>query len=1439
MANNPKQPGEDAKSQEPKNSLEALAQVCRQETALKADNEKKAKIGLVGVAWDESEKYMNAWPGKTSNRFKRLREKYLKGRVDFRAFKAFVTTYGTETAATGKRKDERHQDLADHLLEDSKALINRGVNFKLFQEALESDDPAERSIAEELVSRKKITAVAERKAKEQIKDIRKKRVTPSDITAAVGGALDVQKLTATDPGDEDAEGTAAKRLAKEVTTEDKISVEGEPPTEKLINLQAVAKRTKQRYEESSEASKEVTILLKKLPRETFDIEANLQDPEYIKEMLEGAMKNVDLLRRAASLSEDEETSKAVSEYSDKAREYAKEKQPEDLKGNEESIHELYLKDAAASQEAKQKLYETLNSKVDTFLEALVVAEWEESLDALALEASETEVTADATKDSVQTVADKYQLKTIPKEAEEELAAKLKEAVEKAKSGHKNLAEVRRELMKENKEAQKYAERSKTRGGPRGIVEQLEKELGVSLVEEGKDGAKFPAIGRKIVLTRPREQSSGKGALDRIEKTQKGRAIKHTETIEIVDVTWDDHSEADVKALKDKSQSKQESAWAGDVTVTIKRENGTIEIRKKPSLVREFAPYSAAEVLENKSTAAKRIKEKTGIEAKLEQGEMFQVNSISSKDEHAGKLPESDVMEIKSVDEENGLIKLTKPVIDRKPDEYHHDSTYGGQSPKDTFTYGEFVSYMLRRGGQISVMTGAATAANAAASRTATGRTVADNPAMVERLSQDVTPAQRAAFLAQPLVTSKVREIDPKTSMPHWVQKDLPAGMAKAAMNLENKFEGLEGLGGGGGGDDGSSQPQEAAAEEPTDEEIAKAKTAAGKSKGKSRHYHEEALAQKDAPIEGTTHTPEEGYLHGLWRRTKVLSNDEFGELFKMMYEYYERHWHRRAKDKYASVGEGLPYWGTEMGRVKQQAETEEVNQFMEAMEDWGEWQIHDSLEKATNKDQTKACFQVLSKKGQIRWDDIGMWKTLNGLVPSGLKIPIPANGDPSLKDKITGKTGFEYAEGAIDFLWGEGTYNDWYSENNGVYDSNLKKYAEKGKLTEGDTKNMRAVEGELRVLLERHKKGGYVDAHEYEGLLHFIIDAGKGKSGIETKIYYMIQGVAQPSPTTGRSIMSLERLGAINGVYLNRFPVMDYLTRPDVPRPDGTSSAWTIHDYQKWIAEWDADAKPGMENLPTDAVTHQLWHHILTDEKTIIRNNKGLRKANEMDHDDAYGIIPLADEEIVENITMSHSGQTKFFTTEGYANVYAGYNMFWKTLSEKGEKAKLSTSIKAFAKYDGIMDKRFKKDSNQYARLGKQFWNRPSVVDSRPTGWHKRQLEDVLIGIASAYRDQKLIETVDTMHQKTGSTQDPVENEKQKKVQAALENFSKEFDRVIATDNGARMMGVIQSAGLSGMGGFVSAPERMERKKRFELENDELSQVFTDWKRDDGDDGDD
>jgi len=583
--------------------------------------------------------------------------------------------------------------------------------------------------------------------------------------------------------------------------------------------------------------------------------------------------------------------------------------------------------------------------------------------------------------------------------------------------------------------------------------------------------------------------------------------------------------------------------------------------------------------------------------------------------------------------------------------------------------------------------------------------------------------------------------------------------------------------------------------------------------GKETRVHDEALDYDEIFKAGGMEKKDRSVLKEMWNNTRFLSGSDIWEMGKAMWEYYERRWERRQKERYSSIGTDLPFFAPEMKRINQAAENEEVNQFKETFEQFGVFEIQERLKKTRNRDELKAALIVLSDKGQLRWDDIDFWRNLNRFVDASVAIPIPSNGDPNTRvSEKDERTGFDFLQGAIDSLWGEGTYNDYFNKNKGAYQSNAKGFYEEGKQLEG-------VEGghgrRLATLLAMHKRGEFVDPHEYEGLILHSIEFGKAR--MQQKIYYMVEGVAAAN-MHGHTILPFDRMAHINSEMLTRFPLLEYLCA-SVKRPDGKEHRFTIDDYKRWIRGWDEGQPMNPEKCrPGAKVDEFMWKYILPSDETQNRINKVLRNGEMLDHDDMFAYLPPATETVITDATKSTTGSKKFLTVEGYANGFPGFSQYLRSQAESDNRDKLREGIKSYVRYEGIITNRFEKGDKSYQRFDWSTLNSGTInTPDRPPQLFIDQTNQLIEQIVQAYGDQKLIDTYTLLREETGDIHsDKDEMDRQKRINQAFRNFGTLFTNVVKRDGGEKMSKITESANLEGLPFGVPEEVIAQRKAAYQ-----------------------
>lgn len=602
---------------------------------------------------------------------------------------------------------------------------------------------------------------------------------------------------------------------------------------------------------------------------------------------------------------------------------------------------------------------------------------------------------------------------------------------------------------------------------------------------------------------------------------------------------------------------------------------------------------------------------------------------------------------------------------------------------------------------------------------------------------------------------------------------------------------------------------------------------------KKEYEYEQAEAQKKGP-------PGEpggifNFFKEAWYKTTFLSVKDFWAMILSIKEFVERRHKRKTQGRYAKVGSKLPgIFGPEFQRIAQAAETEEVNHFKEAMHQWGVFDVLERLYSTSDKDVAKACVMTLMEKGEMRWDSADLWKTLNRLTARytnrGAQLYIPT--DKHWLEQV-GKNGEDYVGPAIDALWGTGTFAEWFQKNVSTYNSAKNNYEYKGKQLEADPKGTGGLRAEIKSLLLKWRSGEYVNPHEYEELIDFAIKYGKMSA--EDKMFYMIMGVVTKNPRFDETLLHMDRLGDLDGKYLNQFPLLDFFTNKGVPRVDGTKGPWREHDFHHIAEEWFPDdvrrGAPGMQ------FSKFLWHVAMFDDNFRTRLSKGLRSAENMDHDDAHLFVPPSSYTEIANITGSPGGgEKKFFTPEGYANAYPGFSQYFITFANNKELAKneekrqqaLRDALKSFVWYDAILDNRFKKfEGDKKARLADHHFNRNPVVDDQARlAIHRDQLRNLIREIGREYGMD-----FGYIFVRTGSIHDSNEKRRQEAVEKDIESrFLQEVDTMFERDGGRGVIEVIKRAknrpansatGLRGIRGWplgkdsavVATPEGEKKAK--------------------------
>lgn len=348
----------------------------------------------------------------------------------------------------------------------------------------------------------------------------------------------------------------------------------------------------------------------------------------------------------------------------------------------------------------------------------------------------------------------------------------------------------------------------------------------------------------------------------------------------------------------------------------------------------------------------------------------------------------------------------------------------------------------------------------------------------------------------------------------------------------------------------------------------------------------------------------------------------------------------------------LPFWGfgsekyltgVKQYHVRRYAgeEVEAVEKWKKAMENEDSHAILHILEGSKNRDQIKACLELLSDRGEMDWNDEGIWGVLSRI--SGYRMPIEAcRRDDVLRDTWLRKM--------ITEIWNDKEkYYHWRATNDSKIDSGKKSFERNvDQLSNVAGDGMGAeLERQLRLYREwkydtevRHIHRPFpteVKSHLYEEVLEYAIV--RGKMSMEQKFYYLVQGVAY-------GLLSIDRLRVLAGTHLSIFPLIDYFYHKNNTLPFIQALARRLEE------PGDKKYVPGLRTT--------LWLHyeVAREGRAQERLSKALSgtRAENIDHEDIPWFLTNLGWNHVDNMSGVVSGTRMKVSPEGWKNLYVGYS---------------------------------------------------------------------------------------------------------------------------------------------------------------------------------------
>jgi|GEM_PF-2270861 len=504
--------------------------------------------------------------------------------------------------------------------------------------------------------------------------------------------------------------------------------------------------------------------------------------------------------------------------------------------------------------------------------------------------------------------------------------------------------------------------------------------------------------------------------------------------------------------------------------------------------------------------------------------------------------------------------------------------------------------------------------------------------------------------------------------------------------------------------------------------------------------------------------PKVGYLSQLWASTYILSPFSLYEIGHKIVEFIKRKLDRGEHGRVGIVGERIfGAWNAELGAefkgVAQHAENEEVNHHAEHMRTMGLEVVKHEMHVAANRDILKAAITVATEKGAMRWDDPGLWGSMNTLIAK--YGPIYENGEPLF---IKPENHLSVIEKYLDHWFGQDTFREFRNKGDSSYNSIKSNFKDVASRLETDPEKNGGLGGALARLMYKHvATDEYVNPAEYESYLHAAIE--NGKLSFEAKIMYLIMGFAADGKGAhghaGLTMFHPDRMGAIDTM-ANTFPFTNFFTAGDFPQYDvngqliidpatgkpklGKIGVYNFKDMMNeyvlpdlGVSDMSNLSSPG--DLKPGPNIKRFINEVMSDSPNVkVRIEKAAGDATRWDHDDMDRHVSVLSESLVEQLLGKQGGTRQQVTTPGLKNAYAGFNDYMKIRldliqrnRESGDKTKLQQQnrrftdlMKSFIKFDAILDERAR-HKDRFTRFSQSdYYSRPGVngdmtVQSRAT----------------------------------------------------------------------------------------------------------------------------
>ncbi|MBI5414943.1 hypothetical protein HZA38_05535 [Candidatus Peregrinibacteria bacterium] len=430
---------------------------------------------------------------------------------------------------------------------------------------------------------------------------------------------------------------------------------------------------------------------------------------------------------------------------------------------------------------------------------------------------------------------------------------------------------------------------------------------------------------------------------------------------------------------------------------------------------------------------------------------------------------------------------------------------------------------------------------------------------------------------------------------------------------------------------------------------------------------------------------EDNPLKRVWENTTFISIADIGMMWETAMSFVKRKHERKSKHRGGLVGKKLfekAYLALadEYDSSRQEAELEEVSHHEKALKNMDGWQVMNRLHETKEKDELKACLNVLSQKGQIDWYDKRIWDALNRF--SKVRFYRSDADDSNVL-----RTKLQKACNIYD--------NDYFRQLERDNGSNFE--SGKGKFKPEISGNINALEKMIRSMLIDKKNGGTVDPQRYEAYIERAID--DGKSSPEDIFWFLIQGVHL-------GILNIERIHYFDSLKLNAFPPIEYFATIKPTLSD-------IHELAHMFAPKDDKME-----FP-DHYMDWFLTHVMTDKRVQQRVAKSGSEKGKWDHDWATTIFCNGTSNTAKSILHLGTDGSASMAHTAFPNMLVGQLAYITNLARNGGELAsdfLETDLKRqlgmMAMYNTLVSSKVETGGERFYTLNKHELDNPPRIDT-------------------------------------------------------------------------------------------------------------------------------